>query len=488
MDRPTNFTLQYLTTVRPHKINRENFLIDPFVYETLSETLGIDVVEEFGQYTRSYYTVEGHYKNLWKYDRPILPKPQDPLLDIAIERTRYEYRLPQPVLTYGWGDLAEVPFIGSSSSGWGFVGKKGAPGNHEKAINRAVSHLNWWLETKLGDAEIPFRYHPDLAWTRTQLGTVEDPKIRNVWGKAFGNIILEGITASPLINAYRKSLSPMPVGMNYYKRLPTFINRALYDGQCYKYGVGIDLKSFDSSVQPWLINESFNILEQNLIFKDEMARYSFEYTKEFFIHTPIVMPDGRMWLKHVGVPSGSYYTQMIDSVANSIATHYAQLCTYGQMFETWCLGDDSLFGVPVEFGVPKLETFAKHYAKVGMLLHPDKGLIATRPDELEFLGHCAHGAKVDRETAAMMRLALYPEHPVLGPTQSMNRIKGILIDSACNSWPMIHLHNLMMTKYRNQFEKEEDVYTSSDKDWLVAVLNINEPPSHINEVTTFLLT
>nr|APG78242.1 RdRp [Hubei partiti-like virus 56] len=487
MDRPTNNSLQYLTTVRPHKINRENLLVDQFVHETLSESLGIDVVEEFGQYTRSFYTLEGHYHNLWKYDRIILPKPDDPLLDMAIERTRYEYQLPTKVKSIGWDSLAEVPFISSSSSGWGFVGKKGAPGNHEKAISKAVLSLKWWLEDKQNGTNT-FRYHPDLAWTRTQMGTVEDPKIRSVWGKSFDNIILEGITASPLINAYRIGTTPMPVGMNYYKRLPTMINQSLYDGNTHYYGVGIDLKSFDSSVQPWLINESFNILEQNIDFTDDMGRRSFEYSKEFFIHTPVVMPDGRMWLKHVGVPSGSYFTQMIDSIANSIATHYAQLCIYGQMFRTYCLGDDSLFGVPVGFGRPELSTFAEHYAKVGMLLHPDKGIVATRPDQLEFLGHCASGSRVDRETAAMMRLALYPEHPVYGPAQSMNRVKGILLDSAMNSWPMIHLHNIMMSRYRNELMTAEDTFIGSDKDWLIAVLNIAEPPSHINEVTTFLLT
>jgi hypothetical protein len=487
-DRPTFNTLQYLTKVAPHKIQRENFLVDQFVYDTLTDIFGINVVEEFGNYTRSFYTLEGHYANLWKYDRKILPKPQDPLLDIAIEKTRIKFRLPRKVKSYSWNDLASVPFIPSSSAGWGIPGKKGDPGNHEKAISKAVLSLNWWLETNQGTANVPFRYHPDLAWTRTQMGTVEDPKIRNVWGKSFGNIILEGITASPLINAYRTIDSPMPIGINYYKRLPRIINTALYDGITYKYGVGIDIKSFDSSVQPWLIQQSFEILEENLIFVDEMAKLSFEYSKEYFIHTPVVMPDGRLWVKHLGVPSGSYYTQMIDSIANYIATTYAQICQYGQSFETHVLGDDSLFGIPVDYGIPKIEDFAKHYNNVGMLVHPDKGVVANNPHELEFLGHCARGSKVDRETAAMMRLALYPEHPVYGPAMSLNRIKGILLDSALNSWPFIHLHDVMMSKWRNELSEAEDKFIGSDKDWLIAVLAIPEPPSHINHVTTFTLT
>lgn len=488
MDRPTRNSLQFITSVRPHLIRRDNFLVDPFVYDTLSDTFGVDVVEEFGSYTRSFYTLEGHYHNLWLYDRKILPKPQDPLLDLAIRISREEFRLDTPVHSYGWHELAKVPFIANSSAGWNYIGNKGAPGNHETAISRAVLSLKWWSEDQeLRPSQRLFKYHPDLAWTRTQIGTVEDPKIRNVWGKAFENIILEGMQAYPLIQAYRKRGDPMPLGINYFKRLPTMINRTLSDGINHNYGVGIDYKSFDSSIQPWLINECFDILKENILFPDIESQQAWRYNQHFFIHTPVVMPDGRLWYKHLGVPSGSYFTQLIDSIANHIVTTYAQLSHYGRSFKTYVLGDDSLFGVPIEFGYPSLDYFRPHAAKLGLLIHPEKGCIAEHPSELEFLGHCAYGSRVDRQTAGMMRLALYPEHPVVGPAHSLQRIKGILLDSALNSWPLIHLHNMMVTKYR-EFQSPIDQFTSTEKDWFLTVLDLKNPPSYLNEVTIFTLT
>lgn len=487
-DRPSKRTLQYITKVRPHLIQRENFLVDNFVYDTLTNSLGVNVVEEFGQYTRSFYTLEGHYENLWKYDQSILPKPQDPILDLAISITSEVFKLPQPVYSFNFGELARIPFISSSSAGWNYKGKKGDPGNHEIAISRAHLCLNWWHEElTLPKSRQIFRYHPDLAWTRTQIGTVEDPKIRNVWGKAFENIILEGMSAYPLIQAYRSVGYPMPLGLNYFKRLPSMINKTLYDGINYYTGVGIDFKSFDSSIQPWLINASFDILERNIIFPDEQSLWAWNYSKHFFIHTPIVMPDGRMWYKHTGVPSGSYFTQMIDSIANHIVTTYAQIKHYGQCFKTYVLGDDSLFGVPIEFGLPSLDFFRQHTLALGLTIHPDKGCIATRASDLEFLGHCAYGTKVDRQTAGMMRLALYPEHPVAGPAHSLQRIKGILLDSALTSWPIYHLHQLMMTKWRNELSDTQE-FTLTEKDWFLTVLDIQQPPSHLNEVVIFTLT
>lgn len=229
-DRPSFNTLRYITRVRPHLINREDWLIDPFVYDTMCNTLGVNIVEEFGEYTRSYYTLEGHYNNLWKYDRAILSKPNDHNLHLAIAKTRSEFKLDAPVHAYSFNELASVPFISSSSAGWNLVGKKGDPGNHERAIHHAVLSINMWLEDRIYGTS-NFRFHPDLAWTRTQLGTVEDPKIRNVWGTSFGNIILEGTSAYPLIQAYRRKGTPMAVGMNYYKRLPSMIHSCLYENE-----------------------------------------------------------------------------------------------------------------------------------------------------------------------------------------------------------------------------------------------------------------
>lgn len=99
------------------------------------------------------------------------------------------FRLQNKVEAISWNALNQVPFIPSSGAGYGYIGKKGSPGNIDIAISRAVGSLYHWNETKLGIAQISFRYVPDIAWTRTQLGTISKPKIRNVWGKSFHNIL-----------------------------------------------------------------------------------------------------------------------------------------------------------------------------------------------------------------------------------------------------------------------------------------------------------
>jgi len=94
------------------------------------------------------------------------------------------------------------------------------------------------------------------------------------------------------------------------------------------------------------------------------------------------MPDGRMWLKRVGVPSGSYFTQLVDLVVNHIIISYAQLKIYNRVFQPYVLGDDSLFGIPIELGYSDLDAFATHLSTLGFTLSTQKCIIATRPDDV----------------------------------------------------------------------------------------------------------
>ena len=103
MDRPTtNGGLIYLTKVHPHRITRKEQEIDPFVVDALSEVLGHSPLEIWSRHTRSFYSLEGHYANLWKFDKtPVYQAPKLPRLDEAIQRTRQAFALTSPVTAYG---------------------------------------------------------------------------------------------------------------------------------------------------------------------------------------------------------------------------------------------------------------------------------------------------------------------------------------------------------------------------------------------------
>lgn len=242
----------------------------------------------------------------------------------------------------------------------------------------------------------------------------------------------------------------MVVGVHLYKRLPVVIRNILQEGDEPRIGIGVDFKSFDTTPQPWLIDDAFNILSENIEFTDNEGRESWEFSKEFFIDTPVIMPDGRMWLKKLGIPSGSNFTQLIGSVINHIIITFIQIKVWNQAFMTTVLGDDSAFGIPYECGWPDVDKISAVAREMDFILHPQKVVVATRSDQMEFLGYVARGLRVDRDTAKMLRLALYTQYPIASPDESISRMKSLLVDSGMNNWP---LHNLVedMRKYQRPY-------------------------------------
>lgn len=450
MDRPTSNSLEYVMRLKPHPRGSTATIVDPYVYQILIEWLEPEDFIWYKDYTRSYYTLSGHYSRLWEYDIPIVSRPSDPALTLAIQAASEEFKLDTPVTSLDFeSDLGIVPFIPSSGAGYGYTGKKGSPGNLPIAIKRAHSNLLAWINGKYLDGT-KFKYHPDVAYYRTQLGTVQNPKIRHVWGKAFDNILLEGLSAAPLMAAYVDRSHPMPIGMNFYRQLPQIISKALGSAAEPNIGVGIDIKDFDAHLQPWLIDAAFNIILENITFPNALSKAAFHYSWYHLIHTPVIMPDGRLWITHLGMPSGSYFTQLIDSICNMICIKYAQQKIYNRTFTTSVLGDDSLFGIPKHYGWPNINLFQYHLSNVGMILHPTKFNISQRPHELEYLGHLARGPRLQRKDAIeLMRLALYTEDPVLTSQVSLSRITGLLLDSQLNSWSILNLFHIHQAKFPN---------------------------------------
>jgi hypothetical protein len=486
MDQPECFgSIRYITRVAPHRISRDPQLIDPFVYQAMSDIWGDELLKSFVGYTRSFYTLAGHYQNLWNFGVPHLSRPSDRLYAEAVKITTQAFRLDNPISSFGWDQLAQIPFIPSSSAGYGYHGKKGDNDNQNIAIGRAVYSLNAWMESE-GNAST-FRFTPYLAWTRTQLGLLENPKIRHVWGSAFHNLLLEGMSAAPLINAYANRGHPMIIGIQMYHNLPVIIDQVLGTADNKYVGIGTDLKNFDSSVRPWLIDDAFTILESNLLFPDNQSKKAFEYSKVYFKTKPVVMPDGRMWSVNTGVPSGSYYTQLVDSICNHIATTYAQLCAFGEHFKTSVLGDDSIFGIPANtlLRYPNFLTdMESAYARLGMKLKPEDTIVANNPQQLEFLGHVARGLTVDRELAKLLRLAVFTEQPITRPSLSLTRMKGLLIDSALQHHSLVSLYRYMKSIY----ETEEEDFPHEDANWLTSVMRITVHPSNLDLAKIWCLT
>lgn len=258
--------------------------------------------------------------------------------------------------------------------------------------------------------------HPCVAYHRVQHGS-EGPKTRLVWGYPQSMTILEAMFARPLIDHFLNVNSPMAFG-KYRVQLAAALVPIRNGGVVY----GLDFSKFDSTLQPKLLSMAFKILRTHFNLSDE-EQLIWEKVINYFIHTPILMPDGYVYRKHTGVPSGSYFTQLVDSICNYLAIQYAMIILYGEaVFEDkiLVLGDDSLFSVP-KYLPPNV--ISSVLGELGLVVNPDKTGVYVNGQDPDFLGHTWEHGIVNREPSEVAKRMAFPEVIEQGKEDPRQRIR-----------------------------------------------------------------
>lgn len=281
---------------------------------------------------------------------------------------------------------------------------------------------------------------PCTAYHRIQHGA-EGPKTRLVWGYPQAMTLLEACFARPLIDQFLAIKSPMAFGLQKFElgaRLVRIGNLGI--------NYAIDFSKFDASISPRLISIAFRILETWFDFdKDQLAVW--DKVINYFIHTPILMPDGYVWMKHQGVPSGSYFTQMVDSIINYLVIQYVMLKTSGEA-ATNCLvlGDDSVFS---STHWVSLSDIASHAKSLGLTVNVEKSGRFRQGESVTFLGHEWKHSLVDRPIEDVAKRLCFPERwsPEDDDVKRINsRLLGYLSDSI-SAWSIVRSMSVFQGPY-----------------------------------------
>lgn len=243
----------------------------------------------------------------------------------------------------------------------------------------------------------------------------DEPKIRAVYGYPTAMTLMEACFAIPLINEFKKGDTPIAYGYDMaiggaYK-LRSEIKR-------YRYFGCIDFSGFDKTVSSQLIKIAFAILEQSVDIRryekrgipDASRLYrAWDYIINYFLETPLRLCNGERWKKKAGVPSGSYFTQIIDSIVNWILINYAFMKRFGRMpRECKVFGDDSVVADNEFFS---LEGLSEVLSSIGMEVNTDKSIFTTDVDQVEFLGFRIEGGVPCRSLERWMEALYHPEWP-----------------------------------------------------------------------------
>lgn len=261
--------------------------------------------------------------------------------------------------------------------------------------------------------------HPCLAGYRTQsthliVNGIKKHKTRLVWMYPLEMTILESLIARPIIKEFMSRPTPMLFG-KYASQISSMFHRADSLGN---FIVGTDFSKFDQHVSARHIKFAFKVI-RSWFDLDQQIGYGFSLSdvfkvvEKYFIYTPIVVPttEGpQLWRgKRSGVPSGSYFTQLIDSIVNYVVVCQSMIdsgCKFSPR-AIFVLGDDM---IAFTFNKVKLSALVSKALRMGYLIHDDeKSEIVSSGQKFQFLGRTWEDYLPIRNIDEVLERALYPE-------------------------------------------------------------------------------
>lgn len=209
-------------------------------------------------------------------------------------------------------------------------------------------------------------------------------EVRAVWMFPFEEHIVEGCFYYPLYElATRQNIYPVgPISERRYTM------RKYCQCEDYNTKFSIDYSGFDASLNSHMIGVAFGILTKMLKL-DEKQRKVWERVRTYFATSPFLAPDGKVYKgRRGGVPSGSMFTQMVDSLCNAVAIEYSLLMEKQCNYRYLVYGDDSW--TIVHISEPPQEFLAKieaHVRSLGLKMNVSKTAYATLAEPIVFCGH-----------------------------------------------------------------------------------------------------
>lgn len=172
----------------------------------------------------------------------------------------------------------------------------------------------------------------------------------------------------------------------------------------YKYGyfISLDYSHFDQSISDWLIYDVFDIIKSAFVSVNDAV---FKVVVEDFVHKNFITGDGMLYSRK-GVPSGSMFTQIVDSISNvlMVTTYLNSLGTSGEMI---VMGDDNLLYTRDEVSVDAIASYiTKNF---GVVVNPDKTSSGSASHDPEFLSRVWKYNGQWREPHTVIAKMLYPE-------------------------------------------------------------------------------
>lgn len=211
---------------------------------------------------------------------------------------------------------------------------------------------------------------PAVAYHRSQPG-----KVRLVWGYPGSMMLIEGRFMLAIDTALRMGEFPYTLGLT-SSGIAGRLDGLSHSNVQYC----LDWSGFDSTVPRRALHAVFDVIRDWFKEIDEEA---WKLVVRYFVTCPILMPDGYIYSgRRRGIPSGSWFTQLVGSMVNHLLTKYISYVVEEPFYMEAFMGDDAVLGMG---RMPTVSRWAGVAKQLGMRIHPDKQVICH--GDIHFLQH-----------------------------------------------------------------------------------------------------
>lgn len=229
----------------------------------------------------------------------------------------------------------------------------------------------------------------------------------------------------------------------------------------YKKWISIDYSSFDQTISSWLIHTGFDAMELAFRSMTPEQQAFYRAIRSDFIYKDFVVGEGFVHSRR-GVPSGSMYTQIMDTIVNKMVIdsyfHYI-----GRECEMTIMGDDNIIFTDIDVDMDELASYISH--NFGLIIKTDdKSCMGdTRVDDPKFLSaYWTHNGKFRHPHELISRIAFPERH-----RKHFEKLDG---GTVLTPWVILHAYKLAypygMSKLINvpKLEMEHPVSSREIKD------------------------
>lgn len=302
-------------------------------------------------------------------------------------------------------DIQEAIPKKDTHSGWSWI----ETGIKEKGEYMDGIYANWLADVNAA-LECGSFNNPILPGVRTQCSGAFDDNGQFTYTCKHKARLVSMVDIYQIITELRFS-KPVQQALGVYpyyagSKSPNEISQIIHDMQAhYSYYLSIDYSGFDQSISSWLIEDAFACIKKAFKYWNDTDEKMWNLVIHDFIHKCFVSPDGTI-CAHRGVPSGSMFTQIIDTVVNRILilTYLFAKGLRGQMI---IMGDDNLLYVNTKVEYSDLKSYLEH--NFGVRISDSKVTYGSALDDPEFLSRTWKLDGQWRHPRDLIGRLLYPE-------------------------------------------------------------------------------